>query len=246
MLINRSLHGPFFSPSSNQTVGGISDGVCNIKDTRASDSQTIRDVIIILSFSFFPLQIPWRTPGRANMSSIRHQPLGPAAPGDSDVEFSDNESSPLTREEIYGGRYGVKGAGPQHKLRSAVAVGMVASWIRAICTVRVRVCVCCHIHTHNRFCVYTELSVCVRVYVGLVYTIVAWTSRTRHSHSHISPRRRRVRGHRARARTSRAPTVSHKLSRPVYIWCEQRTRCSQLTANRACDTHARAHTHTHK
>lgn len=38
------------------------------------------------------------------MSAIRHQPLGPSGPGDSDVDFSDNESSPLA-QDIYSGRY---------------------------------------------------------------------------------------------------------------------------------------------
>lgn len=37
------------------------------------------------------------------MSAIRHQPLGPSNPGDSDVDFSDNESSPLA-QDIYSGR----------------------------------------------------------------------------------------------------------------------------------------------
>lgn len=37
------------------------------------------------------------------MSAIRHRPLGPAAPGDSDDDFSDNESAPLT-QDIYSGR----------------------------------------------------------------------------------------------------------------------------------------------
>lgn len=38
------------------------------------------------------------------MSAIRHRPLGPPAPGDSDEDFSDNESAPLT-QDIYGGRF---------------------------------------------------------------------------------------------------------------------------------------------
>lgn len=38
------------------------------------------------------------------MSGIRHRPLGQPHPGDdSDDEFSDNESTPLT-QDLYGGR----------------------------------------------------------------------------------------------------------------------------------------------
>lgn len=42
--------------------------------------------------------------GREAMSAMRHRSLGPPPPpGDSDDEFSDNESTPLT-QDIYGGR----------------------------------------------------------------------------------------------------------------------------------------------
>lgn len=37
------------------------------------------------------------------MSAIRHQPLGPPEPGDSDDEYSDNEHSPLHNQDTYGG-----------------------------------------------------------------------------------------------------------------------------------------------
>lgn len=37
------------------------------------------------------------------MSAIRHRPLGPGGGGDSDENFSDDESTPLTHD-IYGGR----------------------------------------------------------------------------------------------------------------------------------------------
>ena len=61
-------------------------------------------ILFNLFFICFQIRIKeYQRAVRAKMSAIRHRPLGPSAPGDSDVDFSDNESSPLT-QDIYGGR----------------------------------------------------------------------------------------------------------------------------------------------